>query len=135
MDAFARGHLSPFVNFHRPSLYATEYVDSKGKVRRKHLRDDVKTPYEKLKSLSGATGHLKPGLTFGALDRIAGAQSDLEAARGAQRGPRRTVPAVSLDRRRGVMDKEPSGPRFPPPAHRRFHVRGTASVDRPWKTL
>ena len=81
VDAFARGHLSPFVNFHRPSLYATEYVDSKGKVRRKYLRDDVKTPYEKLKSLSGPTGHLKPGLTFGALDRIAGAQSDLEAAR------------------------------------------------------
>ena len=69
------------MNFHRPSLYATEYVDSKGKVRRKYLRDDVKTPYEKLKSLSGATGRLKPGLTFGALDRIADAQSDLEAAR------------------------------------------------------
>ena len=81
VDAFTRGHLSPFVNFHRPSLYATEYVDSKGKVRRKYLRDDVKTPYEKLKSLSGATGRLKPGLTFGALDRIADAQSDLEAAR------------------------------------------------------
>ena len=64
-DAFARGHLSPFVNFHRPSLYATEYVDSKGKVRRKYLRDDVKTPYEKRKSLSGAAGHPKPGLTFG----------------------------------------------------------------------
>ena len=45
-----------------------------------YLRDDVKTPYEKLKSLSGAAGHLKPGLTFRALDRIAGAQSDLEAA-------------------------------------------------------
>ena len=81
VDAFARGHLSPFVNFHRPSLYATEYVDSKGKVRRKRLRDDVKTPYEKPKSLSGATGNLKPSLTFGAFDRIAGAQSDLEAAR------------------------------------------------------
>ncbi len=24
VDAFARGHLSTFVNFHRPSLYATE---------------------------------------------------------------------------------------------------------------
>ena len=45
-----------------------------------YLRDDVKTPHEKLKSLSGAAGHLKPGLTFRALDRIAGAQSDLEAA-------------------------------------------------------
>ena len=81
VDTFARGHLSPFVNFHRPSLYATEYVGCKGKVRRKYLRDDVKTPYEKLKSLSGAAGHLKPGLTFRALDRIADAQSDLEAAR------------------------------------------------------
>ena len=69
------------MNFHRPGLYATEHVDSKGKVRRKYLRDDVKTPYEKLKSLSGAAGHLKPGLTFRALDRIAGAQWDLEAAR------------------------------------------------------
>ena len=34
VEAFARGHLSPFVNFHRPGLYATEHVDSKGKVRR-----------------------------------------------------------------------------------------------------
>ena len=43
---------------------------------------------------------------------------------GAQRGPRRTVPAYPLDRRRSVKDREPSGARFPPPAHRRFHVRG-----------
>ena len=50
-------------------------------MRRQYLRDDVKTPYEKLKSLSGAAGHLKLGLTFWVLDRIAGAQSDLEATR------------------------------------------------------
>ena len=81
VNAFAREHLSPFVNFHRPSLYATEYLDPKGKVRRKYLREDVKTPYEKLKSLPGADGHLKPGVTFEALDRIAFARSDLQAAR------------------------------------------------------
>ena len=81
VDAFARGHLSPFVNFHRPSLYATEYVGPKGKVRRKYLREDVKTPYEKLKSLPGADSLLKDGLTFESLDRIAYAQSDLHAAR------------------------------------------------------
>ena len=80
-DSFAREHLSPFVNFHRPSLYATEYLDPKGKVRRKYLREDVKTPYEKLKSLPRADGHLKPGVTFEALDRIAFARSDLQAAR------------------------------------------------------
>ena len=81
VNAFAREHLSPFVNFHRPSLYATEYLDPKGKVRRKYLPSDVKTPYEKLKSLPGADGHLKPGATFEALDRIAFAHSDLQAAR------------------------------------------------------
>ena len=70
-----RGHLSPFVNFHRPSLYATEYVGPKGKVRRKYLREDVKTPYKKLKSLPGADSLLKDGLTFESLDRIAYAQS------------------------------------------------------------
>ena len=80
VDAFAREHLSPFVNFHRPSLYATEYLDRKGKVRRKYLREDVITPYEKLKSLPGADSFLKEGLTFVALDRIAGARSDLRAA-------------------------------------------------------
>ena len=89
VDAFARGHLSPFVNFHRPSLYATEHVDSKGKVRRKYLRDDVKTPYEKLKVAVGG-------------DRPPEAKPDVRGARpdrrravgpgsrpGAQRGPRR----------------------------------------------
>ena len=81
VDAFARGQLSPFVNFHRPSLYATEYVGPKGKVRRKYLREDVKTPYEKLKSLPGADRLLKDGVTFESLDRIADAQSDLDAAR------------------------------------------------------
>ncbi len=34
VDVFAREHLSPFLNFHRPCLFATERVDAKGKVRR-----------------------------------------------------------------------------------------------------
>ena len=34
VDRFARAHLSPFLNFHRPCLFATERVDAKGKVRR-----------------------------------------------------------------------------------------------------
>ena len=50
-------------------------------MRRKYLREDVKTPYEKLKSLPGADSLLKDGLTFESLDRIAYAQSDLDAAR------------------------------------------------------
>ena len=98
VDAFARGHLSPFVNFHRPSLYATEYVDSKGKVRRKRLRDDVKTPYEKPKSLSGAKRQPE------AEPAVRGVRPNRRRAvgpgsrSGAQRGPRRQCQSIRVGR-------------------------------------
>lgn len=38
------------------------------------------TPYDKLKSLPHASGFLKPGVTFEALDQIANAVTDNEAA-------------------------------------------------------
>ena len=38
------------------------------------------TPYEKLKSIEGATTYLKPGITFEILDQQAYAMSDDEAA-------------------------------------------------------
>ena len=59
VDRFARESLSPFLNFHRPCLFATERVDAKGKVRRTYRREDVLTPLEKLKSLPGAASFLK----------------------------------------------------------------------------
>jgi hypothetical protein len=39
------------------------------------------TPYEKLKSLPEAAASLKPGVSFEALDELAAALSDNEAAR------------------------------------------------------
>ena len=49
--------------------------------QRKRYRDqDLATPYEKLKSLPDAALFLKPGLTFEALDAVAYAQTDLDAA-------------------------------------------------------
>ena len=43
------------------------------------------TPYEKLRTLDGAEGFLKPGITFDKLDAIAHAAASLEAAREVQR--------------------------------------------------
>ena len=85
VNAFARGVLSPYLNYHHPCLFATEARDAKGKVRRRYRREDVATPYEKLKSLPGAGRFLKPGVTFAELDKIAYAMSDLEANRRANR--------------------------------------------------
>ena len=81
VNAFARDVLSPYLNYHHPCLFATEVRDANGKVRRRHRRQDVATPYEKLKSLPGAERFLKPGVTFAALDQVAHAMSDLEANR------------------------------------------------------
>ena len=71
--------LTPYLNFHRPCLFASERRDANGKVRRHYRRQDVMTPYEKLKSLPHAERYLRPGVTFEALDRLAHTMTDLEA--------------------------------------------------------
>ena len=76
--------LSPFLNFHRPCLFATEYRDADGRIRRKYLARDVMTPYARFRALDGAEQHLKPGVDLAMLDAAAAAETDLEAARRVQ---------------------------------------------------
>ena len=84
VNRFAQGTLCPFLNFHRPCLFATEHRDGNGRIRRKHLAGDVMTPYARLRSIPGAEELLKPGLGFALLDAAAVAETDLEAARRVQ---------------------------------------------------
>ena len=95
VNEFALRELSPFLNFHRPCLFATEYRDH-GKVRRKYRREDVRTPYEKLKSLPDAKSHLKDNTRFDELDRIAYAMSDLDAVRRVNDARRDLFHAIDL---------------------------------------
>jgi hypothetical protein len=81
VNAFTAGVLSPYLNFHRPCHFPTEVVDKKGRIRKRYCYADMMTPYEKLKSLPGATDYLKPGMTFDRLDEIARECSDNEAAK------------------------------------------------------
>ena len=85
VNAFNREWLSPFLNYHRPCQFPTEVVDEKGRVRKRYRDEDVMTPYEKLKSLHGAGQYLAPGVTFEALDAVAYAMSDLQAAKALNR--------------------------------------------------
>ena len=80
VNAFNREWLSPFLNYHRPCLFATEECDDKGRVRKRYRDADVMTPYEKRKSLKDAEQYLAPGIAFEALDATAHAVSDLQAA-------------------------------------------------------
>ena len=81
VNDFCRDHLNPYVNFHRPCLFAETITDAKGRQRKRYPYHLMMTPYEKLKSLPDADQFLKPGITFELLDREAHALSDNEAAK------------------------------------------------------
>jgi transposase InsO family protein len=80
VNAFCGDHLNPYINFHRPCLFAETITDAKGRQRKRYPYRLMMTPYEKLKSLDQAEQFLKPGITFEQLDVQAGAISDNEAA-------------------------------------------------------
>jgi transposase InsO family protein len=73
-------HLNPYVNFHRPCFFPETITDAKGKERTRYHDKDMKTPYEKLKSLPDVRQYLKPGMTVAQLDGIASRMSGTEAA-------------------------------------------------------
>ena len=80
VNAFCRDHLNPYVNFHRPCLFAETITDAKGRSRKRYPYKLMMTPYEKLKSLPMAEQFLKPAITFEQLDALACAVSDNDAA-------------------------------------------------------
>ena len=51
VNAFCSDHLNPYVNLHRPCLFAETITDAKGRQRKRYPYKLMMTPYEKLKSL------------------------------------------------------------------------------------
>jgi len=80
VNAHCAEHLNPYLNFHRPCLFAETLIDPKGRQRKRYPYRLMMTPYEKLKSLPKAKQFLKKAITFKQLDAIASTMSDNEAA-------------------------------------------------------
>ena len=80
INVFCREHLNPYVNLHRPCLFAKEVTDAKGKIRKTYPLDMVQTPLDKLASLPGDAAFLRTGVTIAQLQLQAKALSDLDAA-------------------------------------------------------
>ena len=78
--AVCRDYLNPYINFHRPCLFAETITDAKGRQRKRYPYKLMMTPYEKLKSLPKAESFLRSEIDFTQLDAQAGAMSDNEAA-------------------------------------------------------
>ena len=80
VNTFTVEVLSPYLNFHRPCHFPTEYMDKKGRIRKRYRYQDMMTPFEKFRSLPDAKNHLKKGTTMKMLDALAAKCSDNDAA-------------------------------------------------------
>lgn len=74
IQEFDKKYFNIYLNYHRPSGFASDKIDKKGKIKKEY--SEFTTPYEKFKSLEKADQYLKPNFTFAKLDEIAYAKSD-----------------------------------------------------------
>jgi transposase InsO family protein len=81
-NTFCREYLNPFLNFHRPCLFATELADPKkpGRIKRVYRAKNVMTPLDKLASLPEAATFMREGVTLEDLHALARALTDVQAA-------------------------------------------------------
>jgi transposase InsO family protein len=81
-NTFCLEYLNPFLNFHRPCLFATEVADPKkpGRIKRVYRPKDAMTPLDKLASLPAAKTFLRAGVTLEDLQALAHALTDVQAA-------------------------------------------------------
>lgn len=84
INVFCQQHLNPYVNFHRPCLFAVEAINEKGKRKKSYPHDMVMTPFEKLVAVLATTSKrvriLRPGITLDDLLKQASETSDFDAA-------------------------------------------------------
>lgn len=80
-NTFCREFLNPFLNFHRPCLFATDKPDPKkaGRIKRVYLAENAMTPLEKLASLPDVGACLREGVTLEELQALARALTDIQA--------------------------------------------------------
>ncbi len=86
INTFYQEVFNPWLNLHRPCMFATELVSPKGKIIKRYRHGDVKTPLECLALLS-AKGlvRFKAGITLQLLQDQADTQTDLCAAQAMQK--------------------------------------------------
>ena len=81
INAFYQAVFNPWLNLHRPCMFASDTVSPKGKIIKRYRHEDVKTPLAALKQLCDkGLARFKEGVTLAALQALADEQTDLAAA-------------------------------------------------------
>jgi hypothetical protein len=78
INEFYKTCFNIYVNYHRPSGFATDSMDAKGKIKKKY--DQYMMPCEKFLSLENPEQYLRPEITLQMIRDIAKAKSDNEYA-------------------------------------------------------
>jgi transposase InsO family protein len=100
INAFCAEYVNPWLNLHRPCLFATTRPDrtKPGRIRKVYLPGSAMTPLEKLASLPQGARGLRPGITLDGLQRQARAVSDLDAALALQAARRKLFDSFARKR-------------------------------------
>ena len=80
VNTFTVEVLSPYLNFHRPCHFPTEYTGAKRRIRKRCRYRGMMTPYEKPRSSPEVKSYFKPGTTLKILDATVAECSDNDAA-------------------------------------------------------
>ncbi len=94
INEFYRAHLNTYLNFHRPSGFATIVIDRRGKEKKKY--ETYLTPFEKLQTLPDWEQRLKPGVTKESLLAIERKESDNKCAALMQKAKLELFTTISL---------------------------------------
>jgi hypothetical protein len=78
INCFYKEYFNVYVNYHRPSGFATDTMNAKGKIKKKY--DQYLMPYEKFLSLENPAQFLKENITIVIIENIAKEKSDNESA-------------------------------------------------------
>jgi hypothetical protein len=101
INTFYRETFNPWLNLHRPCLFATSITNAKGKIVKRYKHEDVKTPLACLAQLSAKElVTFKPGITLAALQAQALSQTDLAAAQAMQQTKNKLFASFAKSRRR-----------------------------------
>jgi hypothetical protein len=86
INAFYQETFNPWLNLHRPCLFATAVTTPKGKIVKRYRHEDVMTPLECLTKLAvEKLVTFKPNVTLAALQAQSVSQTDLAAAQAMRR--------------------------------------------------
>ena len=86
INEFYKKMFNPWLNLHRPCMFASEVISPKGKVVKVYRTKDVKTPLTSLMELHDkGLATLKGGVDLKVLLAQANAQTDVAAARAMKR--------------------------------------------------